>query len=131
MTNLGNKQIMAKNIRKYMEASGKTRNDLCRDLNLKYTTVTDWLKAKTYPRIDKIEQLAAYFGVTKADLVEDKAEEAFQYYLNHETSVKAEQLLNDPDMRVLFDAARNSKPEDLQMAADLLRRLKGYAEGNR
>lgn len=128
---LGNKDIMARNILKYMEASGKTRNDLCRDLNLKYTTVTDWLKGKTYPRIDKIEMMANYFGITKADLVEEKADATtyFEYYLNHETSVKAQELFEDPHMRILFDAARNSKPEDLQMAADLLRRLKGEADG--
>lgn len=47
------------------------RNKICSDLNLKYTTFTDWVNAKTYPRIDKIEMLANYFGITKADLVED------------------------------------------------------------
>mgnify|MGYP000250745067 len=34
-------------------------------------TFSDWVNAKTYPRIDKIELMANYFGVTKADLVED------------------------------------------------------------
>lgn len=70
--NLGNKQIMAKNILKYMERDGKSRHDVCRDLNISYTTFTDWVKGKTYPRIDKIEMLADYFHITKADLVEDQ-----------------------------------------------------------
>ncbi|WP_288839280.1 helix-turn-helix domain-containing protein [uncultured Megasphaera sp.] len=71
MSNLGNKDIMAKNIKHYMESRGVDRNKICSDLNLKYTTFTDWVNAKTYPRIDKIEMLANYFGITKADLVED------------------------------------------------------------
>lgn len=35
-------------------------------------TFSDWINAKTYPRIDKIELMANYFGIEKSDLVEDK-----------------------------------------------------------
>lgn len=45
--------------------------------------------------------------------------------MNPETAEIAQQLFEDKDLRVLFDAARDSSPEDLQMAAELLRRLKG------
>ncbi len=68
---LGNKEVMAKNISKYMKEKNVDRTRLSNDLKLKYTTVSDWINAKTYPRIDKIELLANYFGVTKADLVEE------------------------------------------------------------
>lgn len=73
MSTLGNKEIMAKNIRYYMDSRGIDRNKICADLNLKYTTFTDWINAKTYPRIDKIELMANYFGISKSDLVEDKS----------------------------------------------------------
>ncbi len=72
MTSLGNKEIMARNIKRLMEVKGKDRNEICNDLGFKYTTFTDWINANTYPRIDKIELMANYFGVTKADLVEDR-----------------------------------------------------------
>lgn len=72
MGGLGNKDIMAKNIRYYMHLHGKDRNEICKDLNIKYTTFTDWINAKTYPRIDKIEIMANYFGISKSDLVEEK-----------------------------------------------------------
>lgn len=74
MNGLGNKKIMGKNIQYYMDKYDKTRNDLCNDLNIKYTTLTDWLKGNSYPRIDKIELMANYFGIEKSDLVEEKAE---------------------------------------------------------
>lgn len=45
-------------------------------------------------------------------------------YYDDDTAEKAMELLKDPKYRVLFDAARDSRPEDLQMAADLLERLK-------
>jgi transcriptional regulator with XRE-family HTH domain len=70
---LGNKEIMAKNIRYYMESNGKTRIDVCHDLGFAYSTFTDWLNAKKYPRIDKIEMMANYFHISKSDLVEDRS----------------------------------------------------------
>ena len=70
--NLGNKQIFAANLRFYMDKHNVTRNELCAALGVKYTTLTDWVNAKTYPRIDKIELMARYFSITKADLVEER-----------------------------------------------------------
>ncbi|NRG68892.1 helix-turn-helix transcriptional regulator [Streptococcus suis] len=70
---LGNKEIMADNIKYYMDRKGIDRNKLCSDLDLKYMTVSDWINAKSYPRIDKIELLANYFGVQKSDLVEPRS----------------------------------------------------------
>lgn len=72
-TNVKNKEIFSKNLDYYMKKKGVDRNTLCADLNLKYTTVRDWLKGITYPRIGKIELLANYFNVNKSDLIEDKS----------------------------------------------------------
>lgn len=78
MNSLGNKEIMAKNIQYYLDKKGIDRNDMCRDLNFKYTTVSNWLQGVKYPRIDKIELMARYFGISKADLVEDHVTPAIQ-----------------------------------------------------
>ena len=67
-----NKKIFANNLSFYMEQKGVDRNTLCADLDLKYTTVRDWLKGITYPRIGKIELLANYFNINKSDLIENK-----------------------------------------------------------
>lgn len=66
MSSLGNKQVMAKNIRYYMEKNGLNATDLALELDFKYSTVLDWLKANTYPRIDKIEMMANYFKIEKS-----------------------------------------------------------------
>ena len=70
-----NKQIIAKNIQRYMDQRGITRQQLCDALNIKYTTLRDWLRGFTYPRIGKIEAMAQYFGCEKSDLIEDKKEQ--------------------------------------------------------
>lgn len=70
MSDLGNKDVFAYNLRRYMEKKGIDRNQLCRALGLKYSTVSEWISAKKYPRIDRIELLAKYFGVQKSNLIE-------------------------------------------------------------
>lgn len=74
MSGLGNKETMSKNIKKHMRKRGVERNKLADDLNVSYSTISDWINAKTYPRIDKIELMANYFGISKADLVEEVVE---------------------------------------------------------
>ena len=66
-----NREVMARNIKKYMEKKGVTSADVCRALNFKTNTYSNWITGKIYPRIDKIELLAQYFGISKAALVED------------------------------------------------------------
>ncbi|HEL1578928.1 TPA: helix-turn-helix transcriptional regulator [Streptococcus suis] len=62
---------MANNIRRLLEQRGLNPRQMALELDLKYTTVNDWVNAKTYPRIDKIELMANFFGVQKSDLVEN------------------------------------------------------------
>ena len=66
---------MADNIKRLLSAKGLNPRQLAIALDFKYTTVNDWVNAKTYPRIDKIEMLANFFNVSKSDLVENKNEE--------------------------------------------------------
>ena len=74
MSGLGNKEIMARNLIRYIEKSGKTQKDIADFLNIAPSTFNAWVQAKKYPRIDKIEMMANYFGCLKSDLIEDKSE---------------------------------------------------------
>ena len=71
---LENKKVMAQNILRYMKQKDKSRQDVCKDLSLSYSTFSEWVSAKKYPRIDKIELMANYFGCEKSDLIEEKTE---------------------------------------------------------
>lgn len=72
---MDNKNIFSKNLRKQMELKGKTRNDIADSLGISYFTVSDWVNGKKYPRMDKVEMLANYFGILKSDLIEDKTQD--------------------------------------------------------
>ena len=71
---MDNKNVFASNLKRYMEVKGKSRNDISEALGISYFTVSDWVNGKKYPRMDKVEMLANYFGVQKSDLIESKSE---------------------------------------------------------
>lgn len=73
MSNIGNKETMAKNLAYYLERSNKTQREMAEVVGVAASTFNDWMKAKKYPRIDKIELMANYFGIKKSDLIEEKA----------------------------------------------------------
>lgn len=69
------KEVFARNLRKYMDRSGKSQKDMADIVGVSTATFSDYINAKKYPRIDKIDILADYFGILKSDLIEDKGEE--------------------------------------------------------
>lgn len=75
MKDLGNKPVMAFNIKRFMREKGINAKELSKAIDVPYTTVLSWIKAEYYPRIDKIERMSEYFDCLKSDLIEDKAKE--------------------------------------------------------
>jgi transcriptional regulator with XRE-family HTH domain len=76
MRDLGNKNVIAENIKRFMEEKDINAKDLSKAINVPYTTVLSWIKAEYYPRINKIEAMSDYFGCLKSDLIEDKGKPA-------------------------------------------------------
>ena len=101
MSGLGNKEIMAKNIRHYMNTFNVTQTEICNTLGIKMPTFSDWVNAKTYPRIDKIELMANYFGISKADLVEE-----------HTDKPTSNEFSSDPDIRRIQRARENMSEQE-------------------
>ena len=82
MSSLGNKPVMAANIKYFMAVKGINAKELSKALNVPYTTVLSWIKAEYYPRIDKIEMMSDYFGILKSDLIEDKQKQSAESELS-------------------------------------------------
>lgn len=115
MLGLGNKSIMAKNLRRLMSEKNVTAKEMSKALHFPYTTLLSWLNAENYPRIDKIEIMADYFGVQKSDLIEDRPEKP------------AENDGLSENMKKLMDFAR-TVPED--KAEMILKVMKSIVESD-
>lgn len=120
MSNLGNKEVMAKNLHYYVEKSGKTQKELSEIVGVATSTFNDWMKAKAYPRIDKIEILANYFKIMKSDLIEEKSEEHKEMQKNNDIITDAvvkmredEKFLSVVENLLKLDADKMSAVEKL------------------
>ena len=82
MSNLGNREVFAKNLNFYVEKSGRTQKELAEIVGVATSTFNDWMKGKKYPRMDKIEILADFFKILKSDLIEEKQKQSTQSELS-------------------------------------------------
>lgn len=121
MTEIEQKQIISKNLTRLIEMSGKEQKQIAIELGEKPTTFNTWVKGKSIPAVTILHKVAEYFNVQLEDIVDERDE---QYYIHPETAKIAQKIYEDSNYRILFDAAENSRPEDLMMAADMLRRFK-------
>ena len=96
MSNLGNKEVMAKNLNYYLEKCGKTQKEIAEVIGVPTSTFNNWMKGLKYPRIDKIEMLANYFGILKSDLIEERTEE-------HRQMQKKNDVLTDIILKMRMD----------------------------
>jgi transcriptional regulator with XRE-family HTH domain len=76
MSNIGNKEIFARNLSYYVMMSGRDQKEIAEVVGVAPSTFNEWVKGKKYPRIDKIEMLANYFRILKSDLIEDNAKKS-------------------------------------------------------
>lgn len=100
------KEVFAKNLRYYMESMGKNQKELAEIVGVSAPTMNDWIKGKKYPRIDKIEILANYFGILKSDLIEEKTDE-------HRVMQKKNNAISDIVLRMQTDEDFLSAVESL------------------
>ncbi len=109
--------------------------DLCAKNNISMNKVEDELGfGKGYisklgnssPNTSKLQQIADYFHVTLDYLMTGEE----NYYLNDETREIAQEIFENKDLRLLFDASRDATPEDLQTIHSMLLALKRKERGN-
>lgn len=109
---------------------GLSQDEMAKKLGVSRSTIGMYETGARKPDSEMLEKVADMFNIDidyllgrtqKTTLL---PETIGKYYLNDETARIAQQIYDDPDLHALFDAAKDAKPEDMQLAADLLKRLK-------
>ena len=119
MRNIGNRDILARNLQHYIERSGKDRRELAEIWGFPYSTLTEWINGRKYPRIDKIEIMANYFGIQKSDLIEENTIENSPV----EMAGRHVEMIMDEDMNEIFDLLQRMDNAKRKIAVNLLRSL--------
>ena len=134
----GRKEIMAdKELRQrfserlnyYLNLNGYTQADMARRMHVSTATTAKWCTGMSIPRIDKIQSLCNWLGIEKSQLLDSVDEQSQEeYYINKDARDLAEFLFKNPEYRVLFDASRNVKPEDIEFVKQMIDRMSGKGE---
>ena len=116
--------VLAKNIRALRKENNMSQDELAAKLNKKsYTTIQKWESGVSEPSVSDTMRIAELFGVTMAELVgEDMTSDS--YYIDSDAKDYAQFLYENPEYRVLFDASRKVKKEDLEIVRQLLDKFK-------
>lgn len=116
---LWSKEVFAKNLRYYMEQKRKNQKELAEIVGVSPPTLNDWIKGKKYPRIDKIEILANYFGILKSDLIEEKSIDSHP----EEMAQRHFEIIMDEDISDLFDDFKLLDAAQRKIVKDLVHNL--------
>lgn len=105
------------------------------ELGIPTSTISGWKLGQYKPKMDKLKKIADYFNVSLAYLMGESETpfpitEEGTYWLDEETAKIAQKIFEDKNLRLLFDSAIDSKPEDLKLVHDMLSRLKNEERGD-
>lgn len=87
--------VFANNLKYYLEKNERTQKELAQIIKVSQGTVCDWIKGRTYPRMDKVEAIAEYFRIEKSDLIEER-NVSNKYYMEKKVAEIAKELYSDP-----------------------------------
>ncbi len=128
MTDEEMKKIFSKNLKDFMALNNYTQADMARRMKVSTASAADWCNGKILPRTNKIQELSEWLDCTIADLLTEHAAPTERYYIDKDAREMAEFLYKNPDYKVLFDASRNVKPEDIEFVKQLIDRMGGNDE---
>ena len=118
---------------KLRDSKGVKDSDVVRATGITKSTFSDWKSGRSNPKNDKLQKIADYFSVSVDYLMtgEDKSDLSDKkYYINDETAEMADKIFHNKELRLLFDAARDAQPEDLETVHQMLLALKRKERGN-
>ena len=116
-------QIFSERLRYYLNKYDITQLELSKRLGVGTTSVYNWCNGIKTPRMDKVDAMCKIFHCKRSDLMEEPTDETSNYYLDDDAAAAAQFLYENPDYKVLFDATRKVKPEDIQLVKELLDRF--------
>ena len=121
------KEIFASNLRKYIAMSGMQQQEIADKLKVNRKTFNGWCHSVAMPKASTVQAIARFFNIEMTDLLNKNDDDYIpeSYYLNNEAKDLARFMHENPKYKVLFDAARNVQPEDIELVKQMLDRFGG------
>lgn len=116
---------------KLLHEFGVTAYKVSKETGISQTTFSNWKSGRSIPKTDALQKIADYFNVSLDYLTTGEEKEGGEkYYINDETAEVAQKIFENKELRVLFDAAKDATPEDLETTYAMLMALKRKEQGD-
>lgn len=128
---MGNFKNVFKRLR---TSSGYTQSEMAEKLGIAKSTISMYENGKREPDFETLELIADFFNVDTDYLLgrTDKTtllpETIGSYYLNDDARELAEFMFKNPEYKVLFDASRKVKKDDIEFVKQMMDRMNGSAD---
>lgn len=116
---------------KFRELCGKkgvSPYRISQETGITQSTFSDWKNGRSVPKQDKLKKIADFFGVDVAYFY-DNNEKNRGYYVDDKTKEIAQQIFDNKELRLLFDAAKDASSDDLKTVHTMLMALKAKEGG--
>ena len=108
-----------------LQKFGVSTADVCKATGIGQSTMSNWKSRRNLISGKNAQKIADYFHVSVDFLMTGEEKEGGEtYYLNDETTKIAQDIFENKELRLLFDAAKDAEPEDLQTVHSMLLALK-------
>lgn len=120
-------------LNKLMQDKEITCLELSKKTGIPNTTLSTLLKGRT-DKIDivKLRTICEALGCSLDYILNDNYDVGNNdkpiYYVSEDVAEYAQELAQNKDLRMLFDAARHIKKEDMQLVYNMIKRFKDNAE---
>lgn len=108
-------------------ASKITQEELSKKIGVSRSAIGMYEKGEREPDFDILERIADYFDVDTDYLTgrSDKTTLIPQsgYYTNPDSAALAQEMFDDPDMKILYDMKRNMDPDRFRAHMDFMKEL--------
>lgn len=113
-----------------LKERGMTAYQFSKETGIGSSTLSEWKKGKHQLKGDKLQVIAAFFGVSVDYLLTGKespkeSTDGTIYYFNDDAAQLAQELMDNKELRILMDASRDLTPENVAALAALAKQLKG------
>ena len=111
------------------DSRGMKDADVARETGITKSTFSDWKNGRSNPKDIKLQKIADLFGVSVEYIRTGKEkEDGEKYYLNDDARDMAQFMFENPEYKVLFDASRKVKKEDIEFVKEMIDRMRGDAD---
>jgi len=105
---------------KLIEERGITMYRVAKETKIAQATLIDWKNGKYTPKLDKLQRIAEYFGVS-VDYLMGKEKPVTD---DDELNEYLEELRTRPEMRMLFKLSKGATKEDVEQAVKIIEALR-------